>query len=224
MQTPIPTDALRHDFAERLEAHRRMVFKVANSYAAGAADREDLAQEITVQLWRAFPGYDPTRPFSTWLYRIALNVAISHLRREGPRQRQTVPLALHAFGIGLIIDAIVRMLLIARINMAAPVVTIQRHVAYLRRWEIRSFKWVWMIVWALGPAMLIVLAQAVAGADLWARWPAGIAWTAAICAIGMMLSYAFDRLTRNRWPNLYVGHSVEAAQAVLDEIDAFARE
>lgn len=68
-----------------------MVFKVANSYAAGAADREDLAQEITVQLWRAFPGYDPTRPFSTWLYRIALNVAISHLRREGPRQRQTVP-------------------------------------------------------------------------------------------------------------------------------------
>lgn len=133
-------------------------------------------------------------------------------------------LALHAFGIGLIIDAVVRTLLIARINMAAPVVTIQRHLAYLRRWEIRSFKWVWMIVWALFPAMLIVLAQAVAGVDLWARWPAGIAWTAVICAAGMMLSYAFDRLTRNRWPNLYVGHSIEAAQAALDEIDAFARE
>src|SRR5438552_2811994 len=63
-------------------------------------------------------------------------------------------LALHAFGIGLIVDAIVRILLIVRINFAAPVVTIQRYLAYLRHWEIRSFKWGWMIIWALLPAML----------------------------------------------------------------------
>jgi RNA polymerase sigma factor, sigma-70 family len=68
-----------------------MVFKVAHTYASGEADREDLAQEIVVQLWKAYPRYDPARPFSTWLYRIALNVGISHLRREGPRRRQTVP-------------------------------------------------------------------------------------------------------------------------------------
>jgi RNA polymerase sigma-70 factor (ECF subfamily) len=69
-------------FRALLERHRGIVFKVANSYARGAQDREDLAQEIAVQLWRAFPKYDGARAFSTWMYRIALNVAISHLRER----------------------------------------------------------------------------------------------------------------------------------------------
>lgn len=69
-------------FRELLERHRGIVFKVANSYARGAQDREDLAQEIAVQLWRAFPKYDGARAFSTWMYRVALNVAISHLRER----------------------------------------------------------------------------------------------------------------------------------------------
>jgi RNA polymerase sigma-70 factor (ECF subfamily) len=84
-------DVVGQQFSERLDRHRRMVFKVAYTYARDAADREDLAQEIAAQLWRAYPGYDPARPFSTWLYRIALNVAISHVRQEAPRQRRTVP-------------------------------------------------------------------------------------------------------------------------------------
>ena len=87
------TDASRLQFAELLDQHRRMVFKVANTYAR-AADREDLAQEIASQLWRAFPDYDPSRPFSTWLYRIALNIGISHLRGQAARERRTVPLEL----------------------------------------------------------------------------------------------------------------------------------
>ena len=87
------SDASRLQFAELLDQHRRMVFKVANTYAR-PSDREDLAQEIAAQLWRAFPDYDPSRPFSTWLYRIALNVGISHLRSHGARERRTVPLEL----------------------------------------------------------------------------------------------------------------------------------
>jgi len=87
------SDASRHQFAELLDEHRRMVFKVANTYAR-PSDREDLAQEIAAQLWRAFPDYDPTRPFSTWLYRIALNVGISHLRNRTNLERRTVPLEL----------------------------------------------------------------------------------------------------------------------------------
>ncbi len=133
-------------------------------------------------------------------------------------------LALHAFGIALVIDSIVRILLIARINFAAPVVTIQRYLAYLRHWEIRSFKWGWMLVWALIPAMLIVAAKALADVDLWARAPAVVLWTAGGSAVGMAASYLFDRWARGRWPNLYVGHSVAGAQAALDEIDSFARE
>ncbi|WNL45155.1 sigma-70 family RNA polymerase sigma factor [Dyella sp. BiH032] len=73
-------------FEQRLAEHRRLIAKVASVYAAGAEDRRDLEQEICVQLWRAYPGYDERRArFSTWLYRIALNVAISHLRREQGR-------------------------------------------------------------------------------------------------------------------------------------------
>jgi RNA polymerase sigma factor (sigma-70 family) len=87
--TTATSPALREHFVALLDAHRRMVFKVANTYAS-AADREDLAQEIAAQLWRAFPAYDQGRSFSTWLYRIALNVGISHLRRTAARERQTV--------------------------------------------------------------------------------------------------------------------------------------
>ena len=69
-------------FRALLERHRGIVFKVANTYASTQEDRADLAQEIAAQLWRAFPRYDVARSFSTWLYRIALNVGISALRRR----------------------------------------------------------------------------------------------------------------------------------------------
>lgn len=83
--------ALAAEFAALLDSNRRLVFKVAHTYASGPADVEDLAQEIAAQLWRAFPAYDRTRLFSTWTYRIALNVAISWLRSEAPRRRRSVP-------------------------------------------------------------------------------------------------------------------------------------
>jgi RNA polymerase sigma-70 factor (ECF subfamily) len=68
-------------FEPLLQEHRGIVFKVAGLYSRNAADREDLVQEISVQLWRSFASYDESRAkFSTWMYRIALNVAISQAR------------------------------------------------------------------------------------------------------------------------------------------------
>lgn len=88
--------AMTHDDREAFEAllqrHRGIVFKIAHSYAANRADRDDLAQDIAVQLWRAWPGYSPERPATTWMYRIALNVAISHLRGRTLPDRHHVPL------------------------------------------------------------------------------------------------------------------------------------
>jgi len=78
------------EFAALLASHQRLVFKVAGTYARGKADVDDLAQEIAAQLWRSFASYDRARRFSTWMYRIALNVAISWLRSEAPRQRRSV--------------------------------------------------------------------------------------------------------------------------------------
>ena len=73
-------DDARQQFRELLETHRGIVQKVAYSSCAHPDDRADLALEIATQLWRAFPRYDAERSFPTWMYRIALNVAISHLR------------------------------------------------------------------------------------------------------------------------------------------------
>lgn len=81
----------QQQFVELLERHRGIVFKVAGMYCRNPEDRADIAQEIAAQLWRAFPNYDAARPFATWMYRVALNVAISHLRSNSWRERQTVP-------------------------------------------------------------------------------------------------------------------------------------
>ena len=82
----------RREFGELLDRHRGLVFKVASSYARHPEDRADLAQEIAAQMWRAWPGYDNCRTLTTWMYRIALNVAISHLRGSSLHDRHFVPL------------------------------------------------------------------------------------------------------------------------------------
>ena len=79
-------------FTRLLEQHAGIIRKIAFGYSSTFADRQDLMQEITLQLWRAYPRYSAERPFSTWMYRIALNVAISFLRRHTHPIRQTVPL------------------------------------------------------------------------------------------------------------------------------------
>lgn len=77
-------------FEARLTAHAGIVRKVAATHAWTEADRADLMQEIVAALWQAWPRYDPTRTFSTWMYRVALNVAISHVRGETVRRRHHV--------------------------------------------------------------------------------------------------------------------------------------
>ena len=75
------------DFEALLRSHQPILFKTINTYCWHSEDRRDLAQEISTQLWRAWPKYDVTRPFSTWMYRIALNVAICFVRREVRHRR-----------------------------------------------------------------------------------------------------------------------------------------
>lgn len=92
MSSEISESLAQEQFSKLLRVHRKMVFKVANTYARHPEDRADLAQEIAAQLWRAFPAYDPGRSFSTWMYRIALNVAISHMRSATRHAAHNVPL------------------------------------------------------------------------------------------------------------------------------------
>ena len=74
-------------FQTLLEEHKKILYKVCNVYCPNRDDRDDLAQEIILQLWRSFGAFDERCRFSTWMYRIALNVAISFYRREKTRTR-----------------------------------------------------------------------------------------------------------------------------------------
>lgn len=79
-----PTDASA--FEDLLAAHRGIVLKIAASYRRQPEDRADLVQDILLQLWRARRSFDPGRAaFSTWMYRVALNVAISQARGDAGR-------------------------------------------------------------------------------------------------------------------------------------------
>ena len=77
-------------FVSLIDEHRKILFKVAGSYARQPADREDLIQEMALQMWRSFDRYDETQRFSTWMYRVALNVAISFYRGHTRRNRVIV--------------------------------------------------------------------------------------------------------------------------------------
>nr|WP_231433758.1 MULTISPECIES: sigma-70 family RNA polymerase sigma factor [unclassified Chryseobacterium] len=68
-----------------MEKHKKIIFKISKMYMDDAEDRADLFQEITYQVWKAYPKFRGESEFSTWLYRIALNTAIVFLKSEKKR-------------------------------------------------------------------------------------------------------------------------------------------
>lgn len=78
-------------FLSVVEAHKGIIYKVANAYCGDPENRKDLVQEIVLQLWRSFERYDERFRHSTWIYRIALNVAISFYRKESKRKALSNP-------------------------------------------------------------------------------------------------------------------------------------
>ena len=69
-------------FAEWMEAHQAILFKVSRAYGATHADREDLFQEIALQVWNSIPAFRGDAAASTWIYRVALNTALAWRRKE----------------------------------------------------------------------------------------------------------------------------------------------
>ena len=80
------------NFLNVIESNKGILYKVANSYCRNNEDRKDLIQEIILQLWKSYDNYNETFKYSTWMYRISLNVAISFYRKENSRKRISNPL------------------------------------------------------------------------------------------------------------------------------------
>ena len=70
----------KDDFLKLLDEHKLIIYKICNAYCKNASNRDDLVQEISYQLWRSYNNFNGSVKFSTWMYRVALNVAISFYR------------------------------------------------------------------------------------------------------------------------------------------------
>jgi len=76
------TKELEHSFVNQLEQNQNIVHKICRLYTNNSDAHNDLFQEITIQLWRAYPKFRGDSKFSTWMYRVALNTAITLYRKS----------------------------------------------------------------------------------------------------------------------------------------------
>jgi len=72
----------RQIFREWLGAYRALLFKVIKAYAFNAEDQNDLFQDVCLQVYRSIPNFKARSAITTWLYRVALNTAITWSTRE----------------------------------------------------------------------------------------------------------------------------------------------
>ena len=76
---------MERKFVTELESNQNIVHKVCSLYTNDRDSHNDLFQEITIQLWRAYPKFRGEAKFSTWMYRVALNTAITLYRKSKRR-------------------------------------------------------------------------------------------------------------------------------------------
>lgn len=81
-------DSSEQHFIELLSEHQKIIHKVCNLYMNHPLDKEDLFQEITLQAWKGYAQFKGQSKFSTWLYRVALNTAITYFKKERKQIQQ----------------------------------------------------------------------------------------------------------------------------------------
>lgn len=83
------SDSLEQSFVQQLRENQNIIHKICRLYTNNQDAHQDLFQEITIQLWKAFPKFRGESKFSTWAYRVALNTAIT-LYRKSKRSVSTI--------------------------------------------------------------------------------------------------------------------------------------
>jgi len=75
-------NGLKERFLELVNQHNAIIHKISKVYGETLEDREDLFQDILLNLWKGYPSFRGESKFSTWLYRIALNTCITGYRKK----------------------------------------------------------------------------------------------------------------------------------------------
>jgi RNA polymerase sigma-70 factor (ECF subfamily) len=73
---------MKEKFIELLYENQGIIHKICNLYFRDRLEKEDYHQELIIQLWKAFPSFNSTAKFSTWMYRVCINAAIDIKRKE----------------------------------------------------------------------------------------------------------------------------------------------
>lgn len=79
---------MEKEFIQIVQKNQGIIHKVCNIYCDVQEDRNDLFQEIVAQLWKSFPTFQNRSKFSTWMYRVALNTAITQFKKAKRRPDQ----------------------------------------------------------------------------------------------------------------------------------------
>lgn len=85
------TETAEQEFLQLVNQNQGIIRKVCHLYGRNDADKDDLYQEIVIQLWKSFASFRGEAKFSTWMYRIALNTAISNLRKQSRKVALSFP-------------------------------------------------------------------------------------------------------------------------------------
>lgn len=75
-----------NEFIRLVDESQGIIHKVCRMYCDDETHREDLFQEIILQLWKSYPSFKGESKFSSWMYRVALNVALQDFRKEKKRK------------------------------------------------------------------------------------------------------------------------------------------
>jgi RNA polymerase sigma factor (sigma-70 family) len=80
------------DFTDLIREHQALLYKVTSIYTDNKQDQEDLFQEVVYQIWKYFDSFRNDSKITTWMYRVAMNTAITHIKKK-KRRPDSVPIA-----------------------------------------------------------------------------------------------------------------------------------
>ncbi len=88
----------KESFIKTIQDNRGLIYKAATLYTSNKEDREDLVQEIIYQLWKSYDSFQQKSSRSTWMYRVAMNVAIQQLKQQ-KKNLSIIPLNQESFNL-----------------------------------------------------------------------------------------------------------------------------
>lgn len=83
-------DRINDEFIQLVNQNLGIAHKISRVYAMDAEEREDVLQEMMYQLWKSYKSFDGRSKFSTWMYSVCLNTALTYHRKEKKQKHQTI--------------------------------------------------------------------------------------------------------------------------------------